>query len=155
VIEVAEDFKDKGRFVKYVRLDDSGENASIERAFKEKWLVIEFEFRGPRTLQRNEKVKIKFQTLHGRVRSMFNNAGIMNEMRCGIWAEYASTAIFYANILLNRESGKPPHESMFGVTFKKLSNLKIFGEMFVVTTRKNIQGNLSERGTMCMFVGSS
>jgi hypothetical protein len=59
-------------------------------------------------------------------------------MRRGICAECASTATFYANIMMNRVSGKPSHESMFGVKFKKLRNLKRFGEMVVVTTRKKI-----------------
>jgi hypothetical protein len=31
LVELVEDLKDKGRFVKYVRLDDDGENDSIER----------------------------------------------------------------------------------------------------------------------------
>jgi hypothetical protein len=67
-------------------------------------------------------------------------------MRRGIWA---STATFYANILVNRESGK----SMFGVKVEKLSNLKIFDEIVAVTTKKKIQGKLNDRFTVCMFVG--
>jgi hypothetical protein len=70
-------------------------------------------------------------------------------------AECVSTATFYINILVNHESGKLPHESIFGVKFKNLSNLKELGEMIVVTTKKKIQGKLSNRGTVCMFVGFS
>jgi hypothetical protein len=44
---------------------------------------------------------------------------------------------------------------MNGVKFNKLSNLKRFGEIFLVTTKKNIQGKLSVRGTVCMLVGYS
>jgi hypothetical protein len=57
-------------------------------------------------------------------------------MRLGIWAECASTTTFYANILVNRESEKPPQESMFGVKFKKFSDLKRFGEIVVAITKK-------------------
>jgi hypothetical protein len=49
-------------------------------------------------------------------------------------------------------SSKSMNKSMFGVEFKKLSNLKIFGKMAVVITKK-IQGKLSDRVTVCMFVG--
>jgi hypothetical protein len=149
VFELVEKLKYKGRFSKYVRLDDTGENASIERAFKGKCLCIKFEFSGPTTPQSNGKVERKFQTLYGRVRSMLNDAGIKDKMRSGICIECASMATFYANNLVNRESRKLPHESMF----KKLSKFKIFSEMVVVTTKKKIQGKLSDRSTVCMFVG--
>jgi hypothetical protein len=42
---------------------------------------------------------------------------------------------------------------MFGAKFKKLRNLKRFGEIVVVTTTKKIQGKISDKGTVCMFVG--
>jgi hypothetical protein len=60
VVELFEALKDIVRFVKYARLDDAGENASIERACKEKRLSIEFEFSGPRKPQRNGKVQRNF-----------------------------------------------------------------------------------------------
>jgi hypothetical protein len=46
----------------------------------------------------------------GRVRLMLNDDGFKEEIRRGIWAECASTVTFYANILVNHESGKPNHE---------------------------------------------
>jgi hypothetical protein len=43
---------------------------------------------------------------------------------------------------------------MFGVKFKKLSNLKRFGKIVLVMTKKNIQGKISNSGTVVyMFVG--
>jgi hypothetical protein len=99
-----------------------------------------------------EKVKRKFQTLYGRFRSMLNDAGIKEEMRRGIWAESASTATFYANILVNRETGKLSHESIFGDEFNKLNNLKRFGEMVVVVTKKRPKENSEiEVHTVCMI----
>jgi hypothetical protein len=129
VVELVEELKDKGRFVKYVRLDDARENYSIERASKEKYLGIKFEFSVPRTPQRNGKFKRKLQKLYGSVISKLNDAGMKEEMKQGIWAECASTATFYANILVNRDSEKSPHESMFLMNFKNLSNLKRFVEI--------------------------
>jgi hypothetical protein len=120
----------------------------IESTCKEKCLGIKFEFSGPRTPQRIWKVNRNFQALYGRVRSMLNDAGIKDEMRRGIWAECASTATFYANILVNHNFGKPPFQSMLGMKIKWLNNLKRFGEMIVVNTKKKIQGKLSDRGTL-------
>jgi hypothetical protein len=36
---------------------------------------------------------------------------------------------------------------------KGLSNLKRFGEMCVATTKNKTQGKLSDKGTICVFVG--
>jgi hypothetical protein len=79
-----EELKDEGRSVKYIRLDDARENASIERACKEKNLDIQFEFSGPRIAQRNWKVEGKSLNLYGCVRSMLNDTGIKEEIRRSI-----------------------------------------------------------------------
>jgi hypothetical protein len=84
---------------------------------------------------------------------MLNEAGIKDKMRCNIGEECASTVTFYADISVNLVSGKSTHKSMFGVKFKKLSNLKRFGEMFVGISKKRIEEKLSNRGTICFFVG--
>ena len=42
---------------------------------------------------------------------------------------------------------------MFKTQFKGFNNIKIFGEMCVVTTKKSIQGKLNDRGTVGLFVG--
>jgi hypothetical protein len=42
---------------------------------------------------------------------------------------------------------------IYNKEFKGHKNLKTFGEMCVVTTKKVIQGKLSDRGTVGLFVG--
>jgi hypothetical protein len=78
---------------------------------------------------------------------MLNDSRIMEERRRGIWEKCSFTATFYANILVNGESGKPNHKSIFGVEFNKVNNLIIFGEMTL------IQGKISSQGNYRMFVG--
>jgi hypothetical protein len=54
--------------VKFLRLDDAGENFALEKLCKQQNVNdIKFEFSGPRTPQRNGKVERKFQTLYGRI----------------------------------------------------------------------------------------
>jgi hypothetical protein len=53
-----------------MRRDDAEENASIERACKDKCLCIKYDFSGSRITQRNGKVERKFQKLYERIRSM-------------------------------------------------------------------------------------
>jgi hypothetical protein len=45
---------------------------------------------------------------------MLNGAGIQEEIRSGIWAEFGSTATFYSSILATRVTKKSPKEFLFG-----------------------------------------
>jgi hypothetical protein len=65
VVELVEDLKERGRFVKYIRLNDAGKNASIERPCKDECLGIKFEFSVPRTTKRNGKVERSFRYYMG------------------------------------------------------------------------------------------
>jgi transposase InsO family protein len=126
--------------VKFLRLDDAGENFALEKACKQHHLGLQFEFSGPRTPQRNGKVERKFQTLYGRIRAMFNDSGIVNEIRDGLWAECASTASFYENRIVKKTTQQSALQLMYNKQFKGHKNLKAFGEIYVVTTKKAIQG---------------
>jgi hypothetical protein len=44
-------------------------------------------------------------------------------------------------------------ELMFNEKVKRSQKLRKFGEMCVVTTKAKIQSRLSDKGTVCMFVG--
>jgi hypothetical protein len=121
--------------VNFLRLDDAGENYALEKECKQQNLTVKFEYSGPRTPQRNGKVERKFQTLYGRIRAMMNDSEIDGELRDGLWAEYASTATYYDNLIINKDKKKSLIELMFKSRDKGLMNLKRFGEMCVATTR--------------------
>jgi hypothetical protein len=84
---------------------------------------------------------------------MMNDSKIDGEFRDGFLAEYASTASFYNNLTINKDKKKFPIESMFKNRAKGIRNLKRFGEMCVATTKNKIQGKLSNKWTVCVFVG--
>jgi hypothetical protein len=50
-------------------------------------------------------------------------------------------------------SFKNPFELLYGEKPKLHDNLKMFGEVGVVTTKEKIQAKLSNRGTTYMFIG--
>jgi hypothetical protein len=54
---------------------------------------------------------------------MFNDAGIDGDFRKGLWAECASTATFYDNIIVMTSQNKSPLELMFKEKAKELNNL--------------------------------
>jgi hypothetical protein len=86
---------------------------------------------------------------------MLNDAGLEEEIRPGVWSECANTVTFLSNITSLKGQDKCPYQLLFGSTPKLHSNLRSFGEMGVVTTKSDIQGKLTNCGTMCMFVGYS
>ena len=84
---------------------------------------------------------------------MLNGAGLKDEVRTGIWAECASTATHYSNILVTRGNAASPYELLYKKKPSCINELRTFGEMGVVADRKKIQGKLEDRGKVCMFVG--
>jgi hypothetical protein len=84
---------------------------------------------------------------------MLNGAGLQEETRSRILAECSSTATFYSNILATRFTKRSPQDLIFGKEAHCAQNLRMFGEMGIVTTKKKIQVKLKDRRTVCMFVG--
>ena len=82
-----------------------------------------------------------------------NASGIQGEFCKWSWAECASTATYYENFIVNKEKKKSPIELMFNGKVKGLKKFKRFGEMCVVITKDKIQSKLSDKGTVCIFVG--
>jgi hypothetical protein len=84
---------------------------------------------------------------------MFNDAGIEGDFYKGLWAECASTATCYDNIIVKNSQNKSPLELMLNDKAKELNNLRKFREVCVAATKSKIQGKLSDRGSVCVFVG--
>ena len=155
VMTLLTDLKIAGIEVKHIRCDDSGENKSLFQACNDKGYGINFEFSGPRTPQRNGKVERKFQTFFGRIRAMLNSAGFTDQVRSGVWAECAMTVTFLSNITSIKNKMICPHQLLFGSKPRLPESLRSFGELGIVTTKGDIQGKLSNRGTPCLFMGYS
>jgi hypothetical protein len=75
------------------------------------------------------------------------------KLRDKIWAECVMNVTYLFNIILTKSNLKSPFEFLYGEKPTLHDNLKIFGEVGVVTTKDKIQVKLSNRGTSCMFVG--
>jgi hypothetical protein len=86
---------------------------------------------------------------------MLNDAGLEGETRSGVWSECANTVTFLSNITTLKSQDQCPYQLLYGSPPKLTSSLRPFGDMGVVTTKSDIQGNLTNRGTTCMFVGYS
>jgi hypothetical protein len=76
-------------------------------------------------------------------------------MRHGVWAECANTVTFLSNLTALKSKDVCPYQLLFGSKPKLPKSHRSFGEVGVVATKSNIQGKLSNRGTVCMLVGYS
>jgi hypothetical protein len=112
------DSKIAGIEVKYIRCDDYGENKALYLACRSNGYLMKFEFSGPRTPQRHDKVERKLQTLYRRIRAMLIDAGIEKNIRSGVWLECASTVTFLSNITSIKTQDKFPYQLLFNVTPK-------------------------------------
>ena len=86
---------------------------------------------------------------------MLNQARLPERWRLGIWAKAAATATFNENLLVTKDKPKPSYELIFGKEHPHGRELRVFGEMGVVTLVRKINGKLVDRGINCMFVGYS
>jgi hypothetical protein len=69
-----------GITTKYIRCDDAGERRSLDKACQDASLGVQFEYTAPGTPQRNGRVERQFVMHYGRVRAMFNHAGLIQDV---------------------------------------------------------------------------
>ena len=141
--------------VKYIRLDNSGENRSLQKECEKQNLGILFEFTAPGTPQQSSVVERKIPTLMGRSRAMMIEAGFSQQNKRKFWCEVISTATKLDNIMLGKERTKPPYTLFYNDEPKYKKYLRSFGEMAVIAISdgKKMRSKLDTRGKTGIFVG--
>ena len=141
--------------IKGIRLDNSGENKSLQKECDKQNLGIIFDFTAPGTPQQNSVAERRIPTLMGRARAMLIQAGLEPKYKEEFWCEVISTATKLDNIMVRPERTKPPHTLFYGEDAKYARSLRTFGEMAVVAIHegKKMRSKLDNRGKTCMFVG--
>jgi hypothetical protein len=129
----------EGNPVRFIRLDNSGENKSFQdKASTKGYADIKFEFTAPGTPQQNGVAERAFPALLGRVRAMMNQAGFSHELRGLLWAECVSTATVLENSMPDTVGDEPPIVKMYGSPYKWIEELRMFGEMAVLTNNASL-----------------
>ena len=144
-----------GTDIKYIRLDNSGENRSLQKECDKQNLGIIFEFTAPGTPQQNSVVERKIPTLMGRSRAMMLTAGFSQQDKRKFWCEVISTATKLDNIMVRQERTKPPFTLFYNDEPKDMKFLRSFGEMAVIaiSDRKKMRSKLDTRDRTGIFVG--
>ena len=141
--------------VRRIRLDNSGENRSLQRECDKQNLGVIFEFTAPGTTQQNSVAERKIPTLMGRARAVMIQAGLNQQDKRKFWCEVISTATKLDNIMVRTDRTKPPYTLFFNKDAKYMKHLRSFGEMAVVVIHegKKMRSKLDTRGKTSMFVG--
>ena len=117
--------------IKRIRLDNSGDNKSLQKECDKQNLGVIFEFTAPGTPQQNSVVERRIPTLMGRARAMLIQAGSSKE-KGEFWCEVISTATNLNNIMVRPDRTKPPYTLFYNKYAKFMKHLRSFGEMAVV-----------------------
>ena len=88
---------------KVIRCHNAGGNRKLQEVLTNDNYGSKFEYTAPRTPQQNGTVERAFATLYGKTRSMLNWGKFQDNMRSGLWAEYANTATMLDNLLVDIE----------------------------------------------------
>ena len=141
--------------IKRIRLDNSGENRSLQKECDKQNLGVSFEFTAPGTPQQNSVVERKIPTLVGRARAMLIQAGINAKEIGEFWCEVISTGSSLENVMVRPDRTKPPYTLFYNKDAKYMKNLRSFGEIAVAAIHegKMMRSKLDNRGKTCMFVG--
>ena len=100
--------------IKRIRLDNCGENRSLQKEHDKANMGITFESTAPGTPQENSVVERRIPALTGRARAMLIQAGIESKYKGEFWCEVISTATNLDNIMVRPERTKPPHTLFYG-----------------------------------------
>ena len=143
-----------GVVVKNIRLDNSGENRSLQKECEKQNLGIIFEFTAPGTPQQNSVIERKIPTLMGRSRAMMIQADFSQQDKRKFWCEVISTATKFDNIMVRKERTKPHHTLFYNEVATYMKYLRSFGEMAVIAISdgKKMRSKLDTRGRTGIFV---
>ena len=108
--------------IKRIRLDNSGENRSLQKECDKANLGIIFEFTAPGTPQQNSVAERRIPTLMGRARALLIQAEIDSKGKGEFWCEVISTATKLDNIMVRPERTKPPHTLFYGKDAKYMTH---------------------------------
>ena len=105
--------------IKRIRLDNSGENKSLQKECDKQNLGIIFEFTAPGTPQQNSIAERKIPALMGRARAMLIQAGLELKHKGELWCEVISTATKLDNIMVRPERTNP----LIHYSMEKMQNM--------------------------------
>ena len=150
-------WKQMGKEVQFLRMDNAGENLKLEQRLRSKdWkLYPTIEYTARSTPQHNHKAEVAIATIVKRGRAMMIEANVPEEMRYVIQHKAMETAGKLDGLIMKNINGviKSRVEHWSGKMPSYSKYLREWGEAGVVKTKTNTTPKLADRGVTCMLVG--
>jgi hypothetical protein len=145
-----------GMKVKYIRLDNAGENVKLQKVSdsKDYKMNLQFEFTARNTPQQNHLAELGFTVLINRGRAMMHRANIPKDIRYKVFPKVFETATLLDSLVICTIDGETKTRAEhFGKTLPKFAkHLRTWGEAGTVTIHQKMQPKILDRGVTCMFV---
>jgi hypothetical protein len=150
-------WREAGKPVKYLRLDNAGENKKLqERSDSSDWkLNIEFEYTARDTPQQNHLAELGFAIIANRGRALMHKANIPELVRYKVWREAFQTATLLDGLTIVELNGiNDTRFKHWGKENPKfVHHLRTWGEAGTVKLKTQGTPKVADRGVQCMFVG--
>jgi hypothetical protein len=149
-------WKDVGREVRYLRMDNAGKNKLLQSCCESADWKFNPNIRRD-TPQQNHLAELGFAILSNRGRAMMARANVPLEVRYKIWRHAFKTATLFEGLTVVTAGGKTatPYVLWAGENPKFADYLRTWGEAGSIKTRVCGTPKIADRGTQCMMVGYS
>ena len=146
-----------GLAVTHLRMDNAGENKSLEKRLASKdWRIqLDVEYTAARTPQQNSLVEVSFATLLGRSKAMMSAANVPAKVKRIIYREAIATATKLDGLMQVELNGvtKSRYEHEFGKNPPFVDHLRTWGEAGTVKIKTTTSPKDANPGEHCMMVG--
>ena len=150
-------WRQNGLAVKYIRLDNAGENKKLqERAESADWkLGIVWEYTARDTPQQNSLAEVGFALIASQGRAMMAAAHVPLEIRKKVYRDAFKTATLLDALAAVEidDIVKPRVEHWCGKLPAYAKHLRTWGEAGTVKTRSLSTTKIEDRGVTCMMIG--
>jgi hypothetical protein len=157
--ELFQRWKDVGREVRYLRMDNAGENKLLQsRCESANWKSrIQPEYTASYTPQQNHLAELGFAVLSNRGRAMMAQANGPLEVWYKIWRHAFKRATLLDGLTVITVGGKMATWYILwaGDNPKFADHLRTWGEAGSINTRVRGTPKIADCGTQCMMVGYS
>ena len=151
-------WKDSGRPVTHVCMDNAGENMNfMERCKSADWKlgIKKFELTARDTPQQNAPVEVGFATIGNRAQALMYRANVPTSHRHILFQKAILVATLLDGLVVENINGesKSRFEHATGRLPEFTRGLRTFGEAGVVKFKTSTTPKILNKGTTCMFVG--
>ena len=150
-------WKQSGKAVKTIRMDNAGENKGLEQRMNSSaWkLDITPEYTARDTPQQNHLAELSLAKMAAKGRALMVAAHVPQSIRYRLFREAMTTATLLDNLMVVSIDGKEGtrFEHFAGKNPRFLQHLRTWGEAGTVKLKTKATPKIGNRGEQCMFVG--